>query len=183
MSYCARFIHCSLLLVVPHLLLHFALNLGQICLLVLFILCSLNFSHLIFEVLVIEPRYSLAVLPEACALYAVHVSVYALTVLLAIFPLAGILTTILPRVDTEAMLLVIQILALVTAAVLPRELTLAIHISIDPVALKSLAILPLIDSDAVNLIVLPITLVNGAVGVDVFAATVLGTLIILANVA
>ena len=46
-----------------HLLLHFALDLGKVGLLVLFFLGSLNLSHLVFKVLLIEPGHSLAVLP------------------------------------------------------------------------------------------------------------------------
>ena len=53
----------SLLLVMLHLLFHFALDLGKVGLFVFFFLGGLNLSHLIFEVLLVEPGHSLAVLP------------------------------------------------------------------------------------------------------------------------
>ena len=172
-----------MLLIVSVLLFLFAHNFGEVRLLVFLFFRGLNFRHLIFEVLLVEPRNSLSVLPEACTLDTVDVSIDTLTVLLAIFPLARVLPTILPRVDAEAVLLVVEIFALVLAAVLPRELTLAVHITVDPVTLIHFAVLPFVNADAINLVVLPISLVDGSVGVDVFAATVLGALRILTNIA
>lgn len=172
-----------MLLVIPRLLLHFALDFSNICLLVLFFLDSLQLSHLVFEVLIVEPSDPFAVFPEPCAFDTVDVAINALTVLLAILPLTCILPTILPRVDAEAVLLIVEVLTFVHAAVLPREFTLTVHIAVGPVTLIRLAIFPFVDAYSINLIVLPISLVNGAIGVDVFAATVLSTLIILANIA
>ena len=119
----------SLIFEVAHLLLHFALDLGNVLLLVILFDLLLMLLALLFVVIFVEPGDAPAILPEAGTLNAVDVPVYALTMLLPVLPLTSILPAILPVVDAEAMFLITEVLALVLTAVGPGEVALAAHVT------------------------------------------------------
>ena len=166
-----------------HLLLHFTLDFGQVRRFPFFLLGLLYLCHLVLEVFLVQPRDPLAVLPKTCALHSVNIPVDALAMLLTVLPLSCILPSILPRINTKSVLLVVEVFAFVASAVLPRELALTVHVAVGPVTLIRLAIFPLVDTDAIYLIVFPVALVHRAVRINILASAVLGTLIILTDIA
>lgn len=98
----------------------------------LFFLLLINFFHLFFKILVIQPCNSFSMLPQPCSFYLVYIFIYSLAMLLTVLPLSSILSSILPRIYTEPMLFILLVFTFVSSSIRPAKYSLSMHVSFLP---------------------------------------------------